>query len=305
MIKSLASAASSRRALHVRDLLRELISREMKGNYKNSALGMAWSVISPLLYLLVFYVIFQNVFASGVARYSSFAFIGMVVWTWFQASLLQAVGVIRNSRDLVLQPGFPTSVLPAVSVATALINFSIALPILVILLLVERTVPGINLLWLPILIVVQFILTLDLAYLVAALNVPFRDTQHILTVLLQLFFFATPVFYDIAKVPAHLQWIFALNPMAHLIGGYRNVLMHNQAPDLVPVGVVLLVALSLSVVSYRLFIKASQSKSCREWFARESCKNASWSKGSGSASSAFTPTALSASRKCCCGASRS
>jgi lipopolysaccharide transport system permease protein len=257
MIKAITAAFSSRKVLYVRDLLRELVAREMKGGYRDSVLGMAWSVLTPLMYLLVFYLIFQQLFAVGVQRYSSFAFIGMTVWTWFQASLLQAVGVIRNSRDLVLQPGFPTPVLPAVSVATALINFVISLPILMILLLLEQTRPGIAILWLPILIAVQFLLILSFAYLVAALNVPFRDTQHILAVLLQLFFFATPIFYDISKLPQNLQWIFVWNPMAALIESYRGVLMHNQSPSLLHLGVLTSLSLGLAAISFKLFVRAS------------------------------------------------
>lgn len=246
-----------RRLLYARDLLRALVAREIKAGYKDSILGLAWTVLTPLLYLLIFHLIFQGIFASGVKRYSSFAFIGMTVFTWFQTSLIQAVKVIRDNRSLVLQPGFPTSILPAVSVAAALVNFAITLPVLMLVLTLEHTVPGWTILWFPFLILVQFAFTLGIAYLVAALNVPFRDTQYLLIVLLQLYFFATPIFYDISKIPPGLKWIFVLNPMVYIIQSYRNILMHNQIPPLLPLFIIGVVSLGLLNLSYRMFVRAS------------------------------------------------
>jgi lipopolysaccharide transport system permease protein len=241
----------------LRDLLRELVVRDLKIRYKDSALGVAWSFINPLLHLLIFYFLFRLVLALNIRRYSSFAFCGMVAWTWFQASLSQAAGAIKSSRELVRQPGFPTIILPVVSVTANLINFLIALPILMLVLVAGGSQIGISILELPIIMVIQFVLTLSLAYLVAATNVLFRDTQHILGVLLQLYFFLTPVFYDASAVPERYRIFYDLNPMVHLVESYRAILLHGIEPHWMPLLFLSFVSVVLLRISLKVFIRAS------------------------------------------------
>lgn len=177
------------RLIYLSDLMRELIGRDMKIQYKRSVLGIAWSFITPLMQLVVYYFIFRSVLSINIPNYAAFIFTGMLVWTWFQMSLFQGASAITNSRELIRQPGFPVAILPVVPIATNIINFFMSLPIL--LLFLGNTWAKPTILLFPVLVILQFILTLSLTYLVAALNVTFRDTQHILGVLLNLFFFST------------------------------------------------------------------------------------------------------------------
>ena len=239
------------------DLLRELVSRDIKLLYKRSALGIAWTLISPLLQLAVFAFVFQLVLPISIPRYASFAFTGLLVWTWFQNSLFQATGVIIANRPLIRQPGFPTPILPIVIVTTGLIHFLLALPVLIIFLLIDGVELKPVILFLPILQVLQFALTVSLSYLLAALNVTFRDTQHTLGVLLQLFFYLTPIFYDSANVPADYQALYSLNPMVHIVNAYRDILMQGTQPDWLALSIIAICTLVLLPIGHYYFRRQS------------------------------------------------
>src|SRR5688572_21246954 len=209
------------RLLYVRDLLFTLVGRDMKLRYKRSVLGIAWSLLTPLAQLAVLYLTFDVLLPLNVPNYATFLFCGLLVWNWFQGSLYQATSTIVDNRELIKRPGFPPAVLPAVTVTSYLIHFLLALPILFVFLMVAGTPLTAALLALPLVIALQFTLTLSLAYFTATFYVTFRDTQHLLGVLLNLFFFLTPIFYESSDLPAQYQTFYRLNPMVHLIESYR------------------------------------------------------------------------------------
>jgi lipopolysaccharide transport system permease protein len=219
------------RLIYLTDLLRELVTRDMKVRYKGSTLGVIWSLMNPLMQLLVFHFIFRLVLQLNIPRYSSFAFSGMLAWNWFQASLLDASGSMINSRELIKRPGFPVVILPVVSVTTQFIYFLLALPILVLFLIIGGNGLYPMILVLPVVMAVQFVLTLSLGYLAAMANIMFRDAHYLLGVSLQLLFFLTPVFYDAGAVPQRYQTLYHLNPMAQLVIAYRGILIEGKPPD--------------------------------------------------------------------------
>jgi lipopolysaccharide transport system permease protein len=220
-----------RRLIHLRDLLRELVVRDMKVRYKRSVLGFAWTLITPLMQLLVFYFIFQVVLSFNIPRFSTFAFCGLLAWNWFQSSVSQAAGAMTHNRELIRKPGFPATILPVVNVVTNLIHFILALPILLFFLVISGSTLEPTILGLPILILVQFILTLSLAYLVATLNVIFRDIEHIIGVVLYLLYFLTPIFYDARIIPEQYRPFYRINPMVHLVEAYRDLLLSGVQPN--------------------------------------------------------------------------
>jgi ABC-type polysaccharide/polyol phosphate export permease len=245
------------RPIYLRDLLRELVARDLKLRYKRSILGIAWSLLNPLAQLLIFVFLFHKVFPLNIPNYPLFVFSGVLAWTWFQSSLFLATGAITDNRELIRRPGFPAAILPVVIVMSSLIHFLLALPILLLFVLIAGIHLTSAILMLLVVIALQFLLTLSLAYLVATFHVTFRDTQHLLGVLLLLLFYLTPVFYTASAVPEPYQWLYFLNPMAHLIGAYRTILIQGEPPGY-------LMLLSLGVVSagllglgYTVFMRAS------------------------------------------------
>lgn len=242
---SLIQNRSRWRLPYLYDLLKELVNRDIKLLYKRSVLGIAWTLISPLLQLAVFAFIFQLVLPVEIPNYSSFVFTGLLAWNWFQNSLFQATGVIINSRPLIRQPGFPTPILPVVTVTTNLIHFILALPVLIIFILIDGIKLTPLIIFLPILQIIQFALTVTISYILAALNVTFRDTQHTIGVLLQLFFYLTPIFYNITAVPQNYQSLYLINPMANLVTAYRDILITGNQPNWLAL---LLLAVSITII---------------------------------------------------------
>ncbi|NJN31894.1 MAG: ABC transporter permease [Synechococcales cyanobacterium RM1_1_8] len=213
----------SRHWVQRRDLLTGLVSRNIKLLYNRSVLGIAWMLINPLMQLMVYAFVFGVLLPNNaVPNFTSFIFSGLLVWTWFQSALTEATGAIVQNRALIRQPGFPVSILPVVNVATGLIHFVLSLPILLLFLWKDGVQLQWGLLLLPLLMLLQFAFTVSLAYVLAAINVTFRDTQHTLGVLLQMLFYFSAVFY---QVPGQFAAIFNFNPIYLLIQGYRAILL--------------------------------------------------------------------------------
>ena len=246
-----------KRAIYLRDLLVELVRRDIKIQFKRSSLGVFWALAHPLFQLLVFGFFFAKVLEMRVPRYSSYAFSGLMVWTWFAGSLSQGVRAMTGNRELIKRPGFPAAILPVVSVVTPGVHFLWGLPVLFVFLAMNQAPMNWSLLILPALIFVQCLLSLSLIYFLAALNVVFRDTQHILAVLLQVGIFACPIFYEARQVPERYQTFYNLNPMVHLIEAYRAVLLHGRLPE--PRTLLLTTVLGGAVlfIAYKVFVAMS------------------------------------------------
>lgn len=245
--------ATPRRLVHARDLVANLVSRDFRARYKDSALGVLWAIASPLAQLFIYTFIFQYVLNLGIRRYSSFAFIGLVAWAWFSSTLNESVRVLKTSRYIIEQPGFPAAILPVVSVATNMVDFMIGLPLLLLIIASEGSPIHATLLAVPLVMGVQFAFTLGLAFIFAALNAALRDTQHLIMVGLQLYMFVTPIFYSLDSVPAKYVPLFELNPMLHIIEAYRGLVMTGQMPPWEPLLYVAAVAVLLNAVGLRVY----------------------------------------------------
>ena len=244
--------------IHLRDLVYELVSRDVKIQYKRSYIGIFWSLLNPLFQFLVFGFLFNKIFSvSATNRYSSYALTGLFIWTWFQAALLQGARSITSNRELVKRPGFPTVVLPVVSVLVPWVQFLYALPVLFVFLLIDKAPITGALILLPLLMFIQFVLSLGAVYLLAAINVAFRDTSLVLGVVLQVLLFATPIFYQVANIPHKYDFIYTFNPLAQLIDGYRAVLLHGQWPNFSVLTLLLATGVLLLVSTHKLFIHMS------------------------------------------------
>ncbi len=242
---------------YYRDLIRELVLRDIRVRYKRSVLGFAWTLANPLLYLVVFYFVFNMALEINIPRFGVFAFTGIIVWNWFQSSLAQSGAAIVGNRELVRSPGFPPDILPVITVTSNLVNLVVAIAVLIGYQLIAGD--GINgqIVYLPLLLGLQFILILSLAYVVAGLNVVFRDLGHLVVVLLQLMFFMTPIFYDASMIPDEYQALYRLNPMVHFVESYRSVLLGQSGIDWWAIGTIGIISLVLLLFGRALFIRHS------------------------------------------------
>lgn len=238
-----------------RDLLRELVARDMKLRYKRSVLGVLWSLLNPLAQLLVFTFLFRRVVPLNIPDYPSYVFSGLIVWSWFQSSLLAAASSLTGNRELVRRPGFPAAILPMATITTALIHFLLAFPILLCFLAFDRNLPGAALLAIPLLILIQYALSLGLAYIISALQVVFGDTQHLLGVGLLALFYLTPIFYQATDVPDQYRSLYRLNPMVHVVSSFRDVMLRNTLPSTSVVLILGALSLSCLLGGYVLFTR--------------------------------------------------
>jgi lipopolysaccharide transport system permease protein len=239
------------------DLLYELVLRDLKLRYRRSVLGLLWTLLNPLAQLLVLHLVFRLVLPLNIPNYSLFLFTGLLAWNWFQASLFSGTGSIVDNRELIRRPGFPVAILPAVTVISYFIHFVLALPILLIFMFLSGIHFSIAFLVLPVVFASQFVFTLGLIYLLATIQVTFRDTQYLLGILLFLGFYLTPVFYDSRALPLQAQNLYHLNPMVTILDAYRSVFIHSKFPESLPLILVGLASVSLLWITYQVFRKAS------------------------------------------------
>lgn len=214
-----------------RGLIQTLVVRDLKARYRGSVLGFFWSFINPLLLLLIYNFVFSTVMPgvrpADLEPYALFMFCGILPWTWFSSSLLESSSTLLSGGNLIKKVLFPAEVLPIVTVLANMAHFFLGLPILVAFLVYyRRPLDPLELLWFPVIVAVQLVLTTGLALLLSALTVHFRDLKDLLGNLLTLWFFATPIIYPISQAPDYMRWAMNLNPMTHLAISYQEVLFY-------------------------------------------------------------------------------
>jgi lipopolysaccharide transport system permease protein len=217
-----------------RGLIQTLVARELKARYRGSALGFVWSFINPLMLLIVYSVIFTTILpnpSEETKPYPLFFFCGLLPWTWFSASLTEATGSLIAGGNLIRKVLFPAEVLPIVTVFSNLVHFLLGLPILIIFLIAYHHYPSpLHLLWFPVIVLVQLVFTIGLSLALAALTVHFRDIRDILSNVLQLWFFATPIIYSWRQpgVIYDHHRLMQMNPMMDLAVGYQEVFFFRE-----------------------------------------------------------------------------
>jgi len=250
-----------------RELIRNLVVRNLKVRYRSSILGIAWSWLNPMLMMVVYTVFFTILIHNETPRYPVLLLCGLLPWSFFNDSILQATGSIVGNAHLIKKIYFPREVLPISLVLSNLVNFLVALPIYFLMV----PIYGAPLTWwillLPLTILLQTALIMGMAFFLSTLNVFYRDTQHILGALTLAWFFLTPVFYPIDTVPqeAHLLgisfnaqlWLRRLNPMASLIASYRDLLYRGAPTGLDFLLRTAVTSLIVLVAGYLVFLRYS------------------------------------------------
>ena len=241
------------RLRYLSDATRALVSRDFKLRYKRSLFGIAWSMMVPLAQFAVLYTVFNRIVPLNIPRFTTFLLSGILPWSWLHASLMMSATTVLDNRDLVRQASFPVGMLPWVTVLSQMIHFLLALPILAAFVVYDGYRIGPTLAAMPLVILVQLLLTLSIAYFVATLQVKFRDTQYLLGIALFLFFYLTPIFWDDSNIPEPYRAMMRFNPVAVILNAYRSILIRQEWPDPLPVAAVALGAAFLLLMSYTLF----------------------------------------------------
>src|SRR5262245_5586072 len=242
-----------------RELIGILVAKQLKLRYRGTVLGYVWTLLNPLLLMLVYALVFSVYLRIDMDRYPAFLLTGLLPWLWFASSLQQAVTSILEGARLVTRSQFPAEVLPVVTVLANTVNFLLTLPLLFAFLLAFRVPLGLPLLLLPALIALEFLLARGLSLIAAAVNSPFRDLQHIVLHLLTVLQFLTPIFYPLTIVPEGFRpWAF-LNPLTVLMDAFHDVLFRNQMPNAAALLAVFALACVVLSIATALFNRYKQA----------------------------------------------
>lgn len=215
-----------------RSLIAALIVRHLNSRYRGSVLGFVWSFLNPLCLIAVYSLVFKYYIRfNQVDHYTLFLFTGLLPWIWFSSGLIEATSSISSGGSLISKAQFPPQILPVVAVLTNLVNFLLALPLLLLFMLISGVMPGVSFLVLPFVIFVELIFLLGLSLGLSALNVHFRDIQHVLGNFITFWFFLCPVIYPLESIPEKFRFTLYLNPVALFTQMYHQIFIENLFPS--------------------------------------------------------------------------
>jgi len=209
-------------------------NRTIRGRYQQSMLGWLWAIVQPIASVTIFSIIFTRFVPvdTGDIPYPIFSYVAVVPWTFLSTSLQDMSMSLVQNINLVTKVYFPREILPVAGMLARLLDFGIAALLLVILMIFYRVpIYGPGLVFLPLILAIQVMLVLGLGLIISASNVFFRDVQPLLTLGLQLWFYASPIIYPYTLVPEWLQPYYFLNPMASILESYRAILLYQSVPS--------------------------------------------------------------------------
>jgi lipopolysaccharide transport system permease protein len=210
-----------------------MVWRDVKTRYKQTALGVGWALLQPLLTTVIFTVVFAN-FArmpSQGVPYPLFAFTALLPWAYFSQALgRSSVGLVSNA-NLISKVYFPRLILPLAAAATPLVDFCLTFVVLLGLLAWYQIVPSPAVLLLPVFVVMAFLTAVAVSLWLSALNVKYRDVGHLIPFLIQIWMYASPVVYPLSLVPERWRLIYGINPMVTVVEGFRWSLLGTPRPD--------------------------------------------------------------------------
>lgn len=219
--------------IRFRSLVVALTQRHVSTRYRGSAFGFFWSLLNPLCLMAIYTLVFKFYMRfDGGSNYHILVFAGLLPWLWSSSALGEGTASIVSSGHLITKSIFPAHILPLVSIASTLINFLLALPILALFVVVaDLSIPA-TWLFLPVLVIAHALFLYGLLLGLSALNVFYRDVQHIVGNLLTFIFFLCPVVYPVSTVPERFRPMLKLNPFALLTVMYQDTLVHGTIPEL-------------------------------------------------------------------------
>jgi lipopolysaccharide transport system permease protein len=244
-----------------RELLYFLVWRDLKVRYSQAALGTAWAILQPLLAAAIFTVIF-GVFAklpSDGIPYPVFVLAAILPWTYFSEAVRRSSFGLVGDSELVKKVYFPRLLIPLANIVSPLIDFFMALMVLLALMVWYGIWPGFNLLFVPVLLVMSAGLALALGLWIGPVNVRYRDVMHTMPFLLQIWMYATPIVYPLSMVPDRYKALYSLNPTVGLIEGFRWALLGKGSVDVFALSISVVMIVVLLVTGVLWFKRAERT----------------------------------------------
>ena len=238
-----------------RDLLINLIIKELKVRYRGAVLGYAWSLLNPILMMIVYTVVFSYVVRIKVENYPVFLLCALLPWTFFAMALTNASNSIVDNFSLINKVYFPREIFPISVVLSTLVHLLISMVLLIIFLLLTHTKSAFPILLLPLVIIAHVIFTISLALILSCLIVFFRDLKYILEVLITVWFYSTPIIYPVAMVPEQFRLLYDLNPMVWIISMYRSILLYGENPAIFKLLLIYVISFFMLFIGHYIFQK--------------------------------------------------
>ena len=255
-------AAVLRELWEYRDLFYFLAWRDILVRYKQTMIGIAWSVLRPLLTMIVLTIVFGKIakLPSGSAPYPVLVFAAMLPWQFFSNTLSESSNSLIANSQMISKIYFPRLIIPTTSMIVSLVDFLIAFGLLIVLMLWYGVIPSARILVLPALLVLAMITSLGIGYLVSALNVKYRDFRYVIPFVVQFGLYISPVGFSSNVVPEQWRLLYSVNPMVGVIDGFRWAILGGDAHIYWP-GFLLSIGLGivLFTIGLRFFVKTERS----------------------------------------------
>lgn len=236
-----------------REFLKSSVVKDIGGKYKNSFLGVLWSFVNPLLQIAVYAIIFPMIMKNNVPHYTLFLCSALIPWTFFSTAINRASFTIIENGNIIKKVFFPREILPISLVTSEAVNFVISTIIIIAFAIFEGVGISKYLTIYPIVLVIQYIFLIGIAFIVSSITVFIRDLQHIIGVFMQLLFYATPIVYLASSIPTEYSWILKVNFMTYIVEAYRAIFYYHTMPDLKSLGVLFIIAIITCVIGYLIF----------------------------------------------------
>lgn len=216
-----------------REMIVNLVKRDLKSRYKGSILGFLWMLLNPLLQLGIYTIVFSIIMRMDIDKYYLFLFVALVPWIFFSTCLSGGTTVIFGQQDMVKKIYFPREVLPIAFVTSQFVNMLLSfIAILAVVFLNNIVIEPIAWLCLPLIMIIEYVLSLGITLIAAALTVYFRDLEHILGIISMAWMYLTPILYPVDRVPEDFLQLFNLNPMTPITIAYRDILYYGKVPHM-------------------------------------------------------------------------
>lgn len=242
-----------------RELLKTNIQKEIRGKYKGAWLGVLWSYLNPLLMLVVYSVVFSKIMKIDIPNYTMFLFTALIPWTFFTTTVSQGSLSIVSNGNILKKVYFPREIIPISVVTSNAVNFMISCLIMFFFIIIS----GLGFCWyallFPIIVIIQYVLLLGITFITSAITVYARDLEHIISVLLMVLFYGTPIVYSMDMVPTSMKAILYLNPMTPIISSYRDILFYKQMPDLASLLLIMGVSIIILTLGILIFRKLQKN----------------------------------------------
>jgi len=243
--------------IEYKELIKNLVISDLKTKYSNSVLGFAWSMLNPLLMMLVLYFVFNNVFKNKQEHFALYLLIGITTWRFFAMGTSVAMSSIVGKASLVTKIFIPREILTLSTVLSALLSSLLEFMVLIPLLVIFGVIPSLTIILFPLLHILFFPIVYGISLVLASLYVYYRDMNQIWDVVIQIGFFLSPIVYPLSLIPENYIFYYMLNPITRLIEMYRGVLLYNRLPGITDLGIVIFSGIVLLILGSLLFSKLS------------------------------------------------